>query len=330
MKGRTLVLGAASLAAAALLLAGLVRFGSVDGAALATTLAHARPEGVLAIGLLAGLLAYLSAERWRMIERQAGAHAPPSRLRAFGLTAIGVALGQALPVQLATVVSRAIGSRALHPPASPRPVIVTLYEQGFDVAVALVLACDTGAYFALGRRVSWWLLAAPSLVVGLAAAGVVAHLLRRFCQAEAPRGRLRAWLAGLSEANLFAPRLARRLMLIAVVRFCLTALMAGLTSWTTGLAAPLDHLFIALPLVVVATAAPLTPAGLGINEWTYAAVLTWLGASIALATQWALVNRVLVFACSLVIGLSAVPALALDAALRRARARWVQVDQPEP
>jgi hypothetical protein len=319
VSGRALALGVLSLAAAIALLVALASHGAISSAAVLRALAAARPERVAVLGLLAAFLAFLSAERWRMIERRT-AGAAPSHLRAFALTAVGVGLGQLLPVQLATAISRAIGARLLKPAASPRPVVVTFYEQAFDVGVALLLAGASAAYLLAARHVAWLVFAIPALVVGYAAAGFAATLLGWLFRAMAGRSRAGAWMGGLAEAELFCPQLARRLVLVSMVRFAVTALMAGVTSWATGLAIGLPELTIALPLVVLATAAPLTPAGLGVNEWTFAGALALQGTPLALAAQWALVNRVLVFAVSAAIGTLALPLLAVDAARHAAPA----------
>jgi uncharacterized membrane protein YbhN (UPF0104 family) len=122
-------------------------------------------------------------------------------------------------------------------------------------------------------------------------------------------------------------------MLISVLRFAVTAAMAGVTSWASGLPIGLPSLTIALPLVVLATAIPLTPAGLGVNEWTFVGVLSLLGAAAAVATQWALVNRILVFAVSVAIGVAGIPLLAAESWLRRRRAAGqsrARCEQAEP
>jgi uncharacterized membrane protein YbhN (UPF0104 family) len=319
MNLRSAMAAVLSLALAGVLLTVLALRGGVDLAGVAATVSHVRLAGFAVLAGLAAVLVFLSAERWRMIERQAGDHPPPSRLRAFGLTAVGVGFGQILPVQVSTVIGRALGTRLLRPPASRRPIVVTLYEQSFDVAVALLLAVASLIYL-VERQIPWLATAGVLLVVGYFAAGWTAVGLDRLCKAGAARGRFGVWLAELSDAQLFARALARRLMLLSVLRFGVTVLMAGLTSWSAGLDVSLGSLAVAVPLVIVATAAPLTPAGLGVNEWTYASTLVLLGAPLALATQWALVNRVLVAAASVAIAVIAVPLLALDS-LKSARAK---------
>ena len=53
---------------------------------------------------------------------------------------------------------------------------------------------------------------------------------------------------------------------------------------------------------LLATALAVTPGGLGVNEWTFAAALTGFGVDLETATQCALVNRVLVMAAALLLG----------------------------
>jgi uncharacterized membrane protein YbhN (UPF0104 family) len=309
---RGLALAILSLVLAVALLVALARHAAIDGPSVIHVLARTRPERVLVLGALAGLLAFLSAERWRMIEARMREKAPPSHLRAFALTAAGVGLGQLLPLQISTSISRTLGARLLRPAASSRPVIVTLYEQSFDVGVALLLAAASGVYFISERRIPWLLAAGPCLLVGYLLAGRAAQVLGMVCAAAGRRGRLGAWMAGVADSELFCDALARRLMLVSVLRFCVTALMAGVTSWAAGLDVGLPQLAMSLPLVVLATAVPLTPSGLGVNEWTFASMLSLLGVAPAVAAQWALVNRILVLTVSTALGLLAIPLLAAD------------------
>jgi uncharacterized membrane protein YbhN (UPF0104 family) len=301
---RAIVIAAASLAFAVALLVLLARHAGIDLAALLRVLGRAKPVPLALLGLLAALLAALSAERWRMIERHTE-HAPPPPARAFGLTAVGVGLGQFLPVQVSTALSRMIGARILKPGLSRRPIVVTLYEQAFDVGLALSLAPASLVSLALHGAVPWLLVAAPMVILAYVFAGAAAGSIGWLCAWAVRRGRGGAWLQGLTGADLFSARLARRLMLLSAARFAVTATMAGLTSWAAGLEVSLQQLVAVLPLVVLATAAPLTPAGLGVNEWTFAGGLALLGVSPTLAAQWALVNRLFVFAVSVVLGAAA-------------------------
>ncbi|MFI5014591.1 MAG: lysylphosphatidylglycerol synthase transmembrane domain-containing protein [Hyphomicrobiales bacterium] len=307
MKKRSLVTTIASTALALGLLAALIISGHVDLASLLRKLTEVRLLPFLGLVLATSLHVLLAGEKWRLVEERLTGGAQLSRRLCFAFTALGTAAGQFLPMQVATALTRSMGSRFLTGAGAVRSALATLFEQAFDVLA--IGFCGLASIYCLsaGDLARWpagaalaamlgWLLAAPAVKVAAAGAS---RLATAKLGGHGGIGRL---AGALARSGLFEPGLVRRLFALSIVRFIVLCLMAAATTQAAGLDMPTLRLAAALPLVVLATALALTPAGIGVNEWSFAAALTAFGADFEVATQWALMNRVLVAAASLLIG----------------------------
>jgi uncharacterized membrane protein YbhN (UPF0104 family) len=300
------------LLAIALLVALLLRV-NLDFAALGRLFAAVRAEYFAVIVFLVAASVFLASEKWRLVDvHLAQSSLPRSRAFYVTLTGLGQACGQVLPTQLALVLSRSVGTWMTQGGGSRRSVVGTVLEQAFDLLAVLIFIVPSVVALVLGGFWSW--------VAVIGAAGVlafvgVAPVMRGFgrlagrlrpLSAAGPlssRGRLRhACLGIVTTLNAGDIALARRLLAISFVRFFVLCLMASATSRAGGFDVPDWHLAVALPVVVLATAFPLTPGGIGVNEWTFVTALVALGAPTETAVQWAVLNRVLVCAASLIVG----------------------------
>ncbi len=298
MSRRWLVWLALSVGFAGLL--GYVLFArtGVDLAQVASRLGSLKPEAFIALTGLIGLTTWLSALRWRLIAQRTGLCDPPSMEAAFALTALGVGVGQVVPTQLAAPLSRSLGGKLFGDRRPLRTAGVTFYEQCFDLGLTTVLGAASALALATRSAPLWPPLAAVGVLACLGLVRVVPALLGWAAKGPA---RLQTLVAGVQRSGVLGPALLTRLVCITALRFVILIAMAWTTSWCAGIDAPPLALAAALPLVALATALPLTPAGLGVNELTFAAVLVAFGMPLDLATEWALVNRVLVTVASLLV-----------------------------
>ena len=305
MNLRSLFLTLASIANGIVLVASLVAVSKIDPRATMRQLGDLNRMAFVKLTLLMGLNTFLSAQKWRLVDaavrRPADAALP--RLTSFALTSAGVAIGQVLPTPVSMVAARTLGTYYLGN-ALTRGTLATIFDQGFDFLIACFLIPASGAMrFLHGGGRMWVALSAAMSLVALFAVGIAVRLLQRvtayFAERKGVRpSGLQRGFARLQTSGFLNVNLARRLLMLSTLRFAVLVLMAGETTEALGSNVPLSHLAAAMPFVVISSALPVTPGGLGVNELTYAATLSYLGTPLHAAAQWALANRLLVAAAS--------------------------------
>ena len=311
MRRRSLVTAIASGALALVLLIALAMFAQVDLTHLLRLLADVKLLPFAALVALMSLHILLAGEKWRLVYRRMVPGAALSRRLCFCFTAIGTAVGQVLPMQLATALTRSFCSHLVTGSGAVRGALATAFEQIFDIAV--VALCGLASLYCLwsGDLSRWTAIAGVAIATGFILGGPVlgtaASASKWLATAHVMLGdRMGRFGRALAESGLFEQKLTRHLFVLSVLRFAVLWLMAIATTYAVGLNVSALQLAAALPLVVLATALAVTPGGIGINEWTFAAALTAFGADFETATQFALVNRVLVAAAALMIGVAGV------------------------
>ena len=313
MSLRSGALAAVSLAVGAALLALLVK---VSGLHLQEMLLRFSAMDRLAFVRLTCLMAVnalLSSLKWRVTDRaiRRTSDGSPSHFDSFVLSAMGSALAQVLPAQISMSLVRTLGTR-IHGRAFQRGTLGTLFEQSFDVwfGCSLMIA-SVATYLWHGGIAIWLALSVIVAVVAIAAAGTILGFLRRLAsKAQTDGANASGWrrlAIKLSNSALLEPALGRKLMFLSALRFIIFVLMAGETSTAVHAGVPLWHLGVAMPFAVFSAAAGITPGGLGISEFTYAGVLRALGTPLAVSTQWALANRLLISAGYLVLAAVLLP-----------------------
>jgi uncharacterized protein (TIRG00374 family) len=311
VRRRSLVTTIASGAFALVLLLALAMFAQVDLTQLLHLLADIKLLPFSALVALLSLHILLAGEKWRLVYRRMAPGAELSRRLCFCFTAIGTAAGQVLPMQLATALTRSFCSHLVTGSGAVRGALATVFEQMFDIGV--VALCGLASVYCLwsGDLSRWTAVAGVAIAIGFMLAGPVlgtaATATKWLATAHAMLGgRIGRFGRALAESGLFEERLTRRLFVLSVLRFAVLWLMAIATTHAVGLNVSSAQLAAALPLVVLATVLAVTPGGIGINEWTFAAALTAFGTDFETATQFALINRVLVAAAALMIGAAGV------------------------
>jgi hypothetical protein len=277
-----------------LLLASSVRWQDVLSRSLAVDrMAFAR------LCLLFGLNSFLSSEKWRMADRVIthGEVNPLPRSTAFGLTTVGVALGQFLPIQISMSITRTLGT-LVYGRALRRGTVATLFEQAFDFLAAVLMMVASVCTQLLHAGAALWLaLAVCGALLAVSAVGslmaVVNRLTTRVATNKMCPARWRRTLIELQQSGLFQANLARPLTLISVARFAVLVLMTREVSVGIHIAIPLWRLAAAVPFGLLAAVVGITPGGLGLSEAAYATFFNLSGLPLAVSTQWAIANRLL-------------------------------------
>jgi uncharacterized membrane protein YbhN (UPF0104 family) len=259
------------------------------------------------LSLLFALNSFLSSEKWRMTDRviSHGEGNPLPRPTAFGLTAVGVGLGQFLPIQVSMSIARTLGT-LVYGRALRRGTVATLFEQAFDFLVAvLMMVASVCTRLMHGGGALWLAFALSGALLGVSSVGSLMKLVNRLtARPTANRTYLARWRRTVFEfqqSGLFQADLARKLMVISVARFVVLVLMTGQVSSGIHIAIPLWRLAAAVPFGLLAAVVGITPGGLGVSEAAYATVLNLSGLPLALSTQWAIANRLLSCAAAFVV-----------------------------
>jgi hypothetical protein len=313
MSLRSGALATVSLAIGAALLALLVKVSGLHLQEMLSRFSAMDRLAFIRLTCLMAVNALLSSLKWRITDRamRRTSDGSPSQFDSFVLSAMGSALAQVLPAQISMSVVRTLGTR-IHGRAFQRGTLGTLFEQSFDVwfGCSLMFA-SVATYLWHGGLAIWLALSVIVAVVAIAAAGTILGFLRRLASKALNDGAnavgWRRFAIKLSNSALLEPALGRKLMFLSALRFTTFVLMAGETSAAIHAGVPLWHLGVAMPFAVFSAAAGITPGGLGISEFTYAGVLRALGTPLAVSTQWALANRLLISAGYLILAAVLLP-----------------------
>jgi uncharacterized membrane protein YbhN (UPF0104 family) len=285
---------------------------TVDLSETVSLLSRVDPVIFAALALLTGFNAFLAGEKWRVVALRLSHEGtrPIPRGFYFVLTAIGVALGQVVPVQVGTALSRSIGSHFYGGRAIARGAGATIFEQFFDLLVAAFLGVASAVVLlAGGAGIAWAAIAVPAAVAGYFVTALAVRLVARAAHrlgampALAGRRRTLGLLENVARSALLAPDVARRLFALSVLRFVVLLLMAVATTEAVGFDIALWQVAAMLPCLVLSNLIAITPGALGVNEWTAASIFVALGVPFSLAAQWAVLNRVFVAVASLLVGL---------------------------
>ena len=294
----------ASFALSAVLITVLIKVGRIDLHTTLLQLQNVRWVPFTKVILLNFLLVLISTAKWRSIDSalRKPSDSPQSKTTSFALTSMGLAFGTFLPVQFSMSTARTFGTY-VHGSGIKRGAGGTLYEQGFDVLMALFLAVASAAtWFWKGGGTMWTICAVIVIAFALLIVGPSIQILRRLTAACAARtaaskgrvARLTQWISDQARSELLNSALARRLAMLSVARFVVVVLMSIETAAAIGLHIPLWQMAAAIPFVVISSLIALTPGGLGVNELTSTAALSVFGTPLAIGAQWALANRILI------------------------------------
>ncbi len=307
MKLRTLGLLASGVLAAVLIV-GLVHFADLPmerfrglvnqlnaGAlvlVVATTLAH----------MFIGGWKWQLVTRWyqRDLDRGLGIHF-------YTLTTCyGSLLGHFLPMHLTVMAARSFALRMQAKASIGAGAATSLVEQVFDLVVPVLLLLPAAALIFGVADLTVTAVAAALLLVGFAALlgasgpSVVLWLVGLI-------GTVKGWFGMPSDRQddaLLGRRKARRLLLslygLSLVRFANLVLLSVAIAWALGLPISGQQIFVAMPIVQLSFAVPITPGSLGVAEWTWSTALVLQGVGPTVAGEYALASRLLIIAAVVV------------------------------
>jgi uncharacterized membrane protein YbhN (UPF0104 family) len=219
----------------------------------------------------------------------------PSLYRMTELTTLGEFFGQILPVQLSTLLVRwAMADKELR--ASGYVARATFFEQTFDVI--LVLAGSLAAVAVIG----FGLAPVPALIIFSCFVAFSFVALRTclwagagFFQSLESRGIWPEVSAAAREGFVHAAeapaRILATLSLYSLLRLILVALRAVAVLAVFAPQTQSWLVFVASPPVALLTTVPIAPAGLGVAEWTWSALLVHGGTAASVAVTAALAVR---------------------------------------
>lgn len=231
----------------------------------------------------------LAARKWRMATEVID---PTARFRGgyFFYSNLSHLTAQFLPLQLSTMFVRSLAMR-LHLRA---PLREGAFAAGFDLLFdfSISLAAALGAAAALILRPE------PAVALALVAAAAFAGMALPPLLLAASHG-LRTLLLTLLRAGsqrqhlaaLFSTGLMWRLASLSAARFVNLLADNYLVVLMFGLDIPPYAIILATPVVQLATLLSLTPANLGISEWSWVGVMAAFGVAPATAAAYALLKR---------------------------------------
>lgn len=296
------VLAIASLAVASLLLALLVWAGDIDIGLLVDSLMAIRTGPLALIALTTIMILGISAYKWKLVTKTLQPEASPSDGLPFYFfyTCLGGVFGLVLPPHISNVIVRSIGLKLHHRVPLGHGASTSLIEQMFDLLIPAACA-GPGLLFFFGLiRFQDFALLSMICVAGLALVAVVAGstFLGWLARPERlPRAGTSRLAALRQAAHQYAGAIDRRLLvqlcLLSSVRFAVLGGRAMLIASALGFFIEPTHIWVSLPFVQLSFLVALTPASIGIAEWTWTGVLYGLGTGLAVATHFALLHRIL-------------------------------------
>ena len=312
MTARSTLISLGSLVLGAFLFWLLIMASGTSLGSMYSCLASVKGTVLVQITLLLALNAYLSSQKWRLVDSVLRGEGDfvPSNFEAFAMTSVGTTLGQILPIQFSMPLVRTFGTW-MHGRAIRRGALGTYFEQFFDLSFVGFMAIPSlGTYFMHGGGLFWLLVALPVILLAIYSGGVVLKITARLATVIHEKMRNVSWVPNFAPMNkcaLFEPWLGQKLMFLSALRYTVLVLMAEETTAAIHANIPVWHLAVAMPFAVLATAIGITPGGLGVTEFTYTGVLYALGTPLAVTSQWALVNRLLIFAAAIIMGICLAP-----------------------
>lgn len=334
MSIRRAVLVPASILLGAALIWLLIRLGKVDLRETLRQVEHVSLIGFVGLALLNGALVAFSTLKWRSVDAalRRPADCVPSKVTAFSMSSAGMALGLVLPVFLGMTTARTAGT---HPYGRTlkRGTGGTLFEQSFDLLVVVLLGVASAiTWLCHGGPATWAACAFAVLAIPLAAARPSLWFVQQlFHHAETgmkrlfssrlsrpPSGFLVRMADGFFEAqrsDLANVRLVRRLLILSTARFGVVVLMACQTAAMIGAHIAFWRMAAAIPFTAISNLFAVTPGGLGVNELTSVTALHLFGTPLAVASQWALANRILATAACFFVTACALAAFGFEKVL---------------
>lgn len=268
------------------------------------TLAALRIDWPFAIGMIACSYLYiaLGAWKWQAISRQWYGEAPSFTFHLNQMAQV-MLWGQFLPLPVATAIQRAAVMRIEQSKPVAQGLAHAAYDLGFDFVIVFALAPLT--LLQLHFDFSWLCWTALG-VGGFAFLWLLLFfsepLLRLLAKCVGPQ--TRATLEAWQHHGLMQPHFMTFMLSIGTARFAVSILRLCLGAAALGLELPWDAIAYTTPLATLPSLIPITPANLGVAEWSWAYLLSLWQVPVALGALFATGFRLLTLAVQFFIALT--------------------------
>jgi hypothetical protein len=291
MKPATLVRSFLAALLGLALVAGLFKLTGITLATLDDMLARLRWLPFAGMTLCSLLYVIFGAMKWHLIAGAPG----PRRFFYTYYTAQAMLLGLFLPVPVAIAVNRAAVMKLKQNTSVKKGLLNAVYDLGFDFFVAAVLVPVSLLQLYYNWSFGLW---CGLGALALLAAGGVAMLVPQIL----PKRLLaKPWLAQERARALLSSRLIGLMMLLSTARFVVFVVRFALTATAIGLAIPFSVLAYATPPATMSALIALTPANLGIAEWSWTYLLTLWGIPAATGALYSVGFRILLIAMQMIV-----------------------------
>jgi uncharacterized membrane protein YbhN (UPF0104 family) len=298
----------------------LFRFGVLQPAGLLRALTGVRTVWLTAV-LASTLLHFiLTATKWRLCT------GPMIDARSFyggyfPYTALSALSAQFLPQQVSTLVVRSAALRLHATLPFGKSAVTTLYDQLYDISIPILLT-PVALLAVFHRLVPWYVIGFGGFLL-LAMGGIYA-LGGRYAFTLAFRttkfliSRASNKIVPEDEWAYLGDRwLMVKMHALAVLRFFNLWLRVFFVALAFNLDVGAGAILAAFPLVSLSFLIGLTPAGLGIAEWSWVGMLVLFGVAPSVAGSFALGTRALTFVAVVIINLFTTPLLVCRGNRRR-------------
>ena len=297
---------------AALLVSGLFAGSGISLAELIATLKGVSPAATCAILACTLLFLALSTLKWRLVMGHMGVNdrAAPSWNFSLYYTSLGAVLSLVITPHAAMLVSRSVGAKLHLKGSAIANAAGSAYEQFFDVIPVATMSLAAIISIVLNASLAGWLAISAALNIAAFLAITLVFktpfwLLTRFVPLPQRRRAVLAekmeWFATPNAKTLLGVPFVATLFAISLVRYAILLLRTGLVMASIDMPISAFQYVKAYGIARLSSIVSITPGELGVTEWTWSGVLTWMGFGLDEAARFALANLIYNYASLLVV-----------------------------
>lgn len=288
---------------AALLIAWLVVQSGLSYAEFVATLREIKPVAIAGILATTALFVLLSSLKWQLVMAQVATDEASVPGWGFSLyyTGLGTVLALVIPPHAAMVLSRSVGTKFRQTGSALAAGAASAYEQIFDIVPLLTMSLAALVAIVIRSSFGEWL----AIAAGLNAAALLAMILlfrSRFWalanflplpqrRRELLRQKLE-WFATPAAKTLLGAPLVTTLFAISLARYVVILMRTAFVMASVALPIGAFQFLKAYGVARLSSLISITPGELGIAEWTWTGVLSWMGFHLEDAARFVLANRV--------------------------------------
>lgn len=265
---------------------------------------------IIAMVACSMLYVLLGAWKWQLISKQWYGTAPGLGFH-FSQSAQTMLLAQFLPLSIATAAQRAAILKLKQQIPISCGIVHAIYDLGFELLVAILLVLPTLLQLKYGFDFTVWL-ASGLIITALCAilawkSDALIMLLAKLFLKSRFTEKFGEYIEGYKTHGLLAPHFMITILAISSTRFAVLILRLCVGATALGLLVPWDAIAYTTPLATLPGLLPLTPANIGISEWSWAYLLSLWGLPVATGALYAASFRVLTMAAQTFVAIIAYP-----------------------